>query len=85
MRYLKVFWEVCNQKFSHINFKTNDDRIRFYATAYNLGFNKPIQKIKSYQNVKSFPYGEGMNKKQFAFADFTIAFLNNYQFNTKNN
>lgn len=78
LRYLKVFWNVAEHRYKHIGFKTKSDKIRFYATAYNYGFTKPEKEIINYQTVKIFPYGKNLNMSKFAFADFSIDFINSY-------
>lgn len=56
LRYLKIFWNIAELKYKHIEFKTKNDKIRFYATAYNYGFTKPEKEIIKYQNIRIFPY-----------------------------
>lgn len=77
LRYLKVFCDVMEDKYSPILFENNKDKLRFYATAYNFGFLRPEKMITNFQNTKTFPYG--INKKNaLRFADFSIDFCNNY-------
>jgi hypothetical protein len=78
LRYLKVFWSIMDYKFSHLHFANSNDKIRFYATAYNYGYNRPIQEIVRYQNIKAFPLGNNFDKNQLAFSDFSIDFINRY-------
>jgi|GEM_PF-376087 hypothetical protein len=77
LRYLKAFWAVMEDKYSQIVFENKNDKLRFYATAYNFGFLRPEKMIINYQNKKAFPYGSN-NKKAGRFADFSIDFCNNY-------
>lgn len=78
LRYLKVLWYIFEEKYKNINFKTKQEKIRFYATAYNYGFTKPQSEITNYQAVKIFPYGKGSSMAKFAFADFSLDFINSY-------
>jgi hypothetical protein len=78
LRYLKVFWFVAEYKYQNINFKTTEEKIRFYATAYNYGFTKPENEITKYQSAKKFPSGESTNTHKLAFADFSIDFIQTY-------
>lgn len=78
LRYIKVFWNVLEYKYKHIRFKNENEKIRLYATAYNYGFTKPEKEITKYQSIKAFPYGERINTEKFAFADFSIDFINTY-------
>lgn len=75
--YLKIFGVVMDEKYSQVTFENKKDKLRFYATAYNYGFMRPLKEIVSFQYQKIFPYG--INKKNAArFADFSIDFCNNY-------
>lgn len=78
LRYLKVFWQVLEDKCKNIVFKNRDEKIRFYATAYNYGFLQSEKAIIKYQTIKVFPYGKNSKKKKLAFADFSIDFINTY-------
>lgn len=80
LRYLKVFWYVAEYKYQNIDFKTTQDKIRFFATAYNYGFTKPEKEIIKYQSGKKFSPGEKPNSVKFAFADFSIDFINTYSY-----
>jgi hypothetical protein len=80
LRYLKVFWYVAEYKYQNIDFKTTQDKIRFFATAYNYGFTKPEKEITKYQSAKKFSPGEKPNSEKFAFADFSIDFINTYAY-----
>lgn len=78
LRYLKVFWFVAEYKYQNIGFKNTQDKIRFYATAYNYGFTNPESEITKYQSAKKFPPGETTFTHKFAFADFSIDFIHTY-------
>lgn len=78
LRYLKAFYQVLDEKYKNIAFRSRDEKIRLYATAYNYGFLQPEQAIIKYQTIKVFPYGKNSNKKKLAFADFSIDFINTY-------
>ena len=75
--YLKIFWTVMDDKYSQIIFENKKDKLRFYATAYNYGFTRPLKEILSFQYQKIFPYGSD-KKNALRFADFSMDFCNNY-------
>lgn len=84
LRYAYVFWEVANHRFQNETFKDFEDRIRFYAAAYNYGFIRPIEEIKAWQDKKAFPFGPKYKGQQMSYADFAHTFyqiLNSKQFN----
>lgn len=80
LRYLKVFWYVAEYKYQNIDFKTKQDKIRFFSTAYNYGFTKPDQQITKYQFQRKFGPREKPNAEKFAFADFSIDFISKYSY-----
>ncbi|WPO77165.1 hypothetical protein [Flavobacterium sp. KACC 22761] len=78
LRYLKIFWFVAEYKYQNMGFKNTQEKIRFYATAYNYGFTNPESEITKYQSMKKFPTGENTENHKFAFADFSIDFIRTY-------
>ncbi|MDR7370874.1 hypothetical protein [Flavobacterium aquidurense] len=80
LKYLKVFWYVGEYKYQNIDFKTQEDKIRFFATAYNYGFTKPENEITKYQSAKKFSPGEITDAEKLAFADFSIDFIKTYAY-----
>ena len=78
IRYLKAYWSIMDEKYKTKTFLNIEEKIRFYATAYNYGFTKPDDEILAYQQVKAFPLGKNINNNQIAFSDFSIEFINNY-------
>lgn len=47
-----------DEKYKTKTFLNIEEKIRFYATAYNYGFTKPDDEILAYQQVKAFPLGK---------------------------
>jgi hypothetical protein len=78
LRYAHVYWLVAKDKFKDRKFKDVKERIRFFATAYNYGFVRPIEEIEKRINQKSFPYGVKYKGEQMAYADFSIEFFEKY-------
>lgn len=74
LKYTYVFWEVANHRFKNEIFNDFEDRIRFYAAAYNYGFTRPIEEIKAWQDKKAFLYGPEYKGKQMSYADFAYTF-----------
>ncbi len=74
LRYAHVFWLVMERKFGHRKFDAPQARIRFFATAYNLGFLKSETDIVAYQGKSFFPYGSKYAGQQVAYADLSIEF-----------
>jgi hypothetical protein len=80
LRYLKVFWYAAEYKYQNIDFKSTEEKIRFFATAYNYGFLKPENEIANYQFKKKFSPTERRSAEKFAFADFSIDFIKTYSY-----
>ncbi len=78
IRYAHVYWAVANDVFKNKIFKNATERVRFYATAYNYGFLKPIEDIEKWQAKVAFPYGLQYKGTQVAYSDLSIEFLEKY-------
>ncbi len=46
VQYLILYLKIMDKRFSHLKWKTPEDKVRFYATAFNIGFNKNERTIK---------------------------------------
>lgn len=80
LRYLKIYWYVAEYRYRNIDFKTTQDKIRFFATAYNYGFTKPEKEITKYLSLKKYSPVKKPNAEKFAFADFSIDFIKTYSY-----
>jgi len=78
LKYAQVFWTVVQHRFEKLEFKTKEDQIHFFATAFNYGFRKPHDEIKVWQRKKAFPYGSTYSGLQGAYGDFSVLFYQNY-------
>lgn len=78
LRYAYVYWSVAHDLFQGRSFKTPTERVRFYATAYNCGFTKPVKEIESWLTKRAFPYGAQYKGSQVVYADIAIEFLEKY-------
>ncbi|MFM2268593.1 MAG: hypothetical protein RL757_2034 [Bacteroidota bacterium] len=74
LRYAHLFWLVMERKFGHRKFDSPQARIRFFATAYNFGFQKSEAEIEAYQSKSFFPYGRKYTSEQVAYADLSLEF-----------
>jgi hypothetical protein len=78
VRYAHVFWLVAYDRFRNRTFKTRQERIHFFATAYNYGFMKPENEIEVWQKRKCFPHGSKYKGEQTAFGDIAVEFFEKY-------
>ncbi len=74
IEYLNCFYSIVNQHFSEIKFKSIEEKIRFFASAYNHGFDKPAEEIYKWMNVAIFPYGIKSKAKQYIYSDISVRF-----------
>lgn len=65
IHYLSVFHKIMDEKFQQKKWVHPEDKIAFYASAYNFGFTASETKILNYQKKKAFPYGDGDSKESY--------------------
>jgi hypothetical protein len=76
--YAQVFLLICNAKYKNETFANNTEKIKFYAAAYNFGFDKDVKDIKEWTTRKAFPYGVKFKGKQMAYSDVSANFYSKY-------
>lgn len=74
LHYACLFYLVSEHCFGSLSFDNQEDKVRFYATAYNFGFDRSIEQIDSWQSVKAFPYGRKFKFEQAAYGEIAIQF-----------
>ncbi len=74
LRYAHVYWLVATHKFKHRTFRSPQDRVRFFAIAYNHGFYRSEYEIEQRLHRKSFPFGVNYRGEQINYADISIEF-----------
>lgn len=72
--YLNAFVDVVQEKFKDLRFSTTEDSLRFYASAYNGGFCRSAQQIRTAAGQCLFPYGAGYEGPQYAYSDVSVYF-----------
>ena len=80
INYLCCFYRIIEMRFKNIKFKSEDSKIDFYATAYNLGFWKSFQEIEKQQQMPTFPGGYVDYEKNYPYGTIAVDFykLSNY-------
>ncbi len=66
--YLTAFICICNELYKNKKFETTTEKLQYYATVYNAGFDKTEDYI--YKKIKqdNFYLQQGMPKKKFKYA-----------------
>jgi hypothetical protein len=66
--YLTAFVAICNTVYKEKYFTTETERLQWYATVYNAGFDKPDQYITEKIKQDNFYLQQGMPEKKFRYA-----------------
>ena len=73
-KYLSAFCAIVQLRFKNESFESNEDKLKFYATAYNSGFNQSLYHLKKMQQKKFFPR---ISLNKFNYADVSYLFYQN--------
>ncbi|MBN2612959.1 MAG: hypothetical protein JXB00_15495 [Bacteroidales bacterium] len=72
VEYLNCFFSVARHRFPDVDMGNSEEKIRFYATAYNHGFDKPAGEIRRWTIVAIFPYGMNSKARQHVYSDISV-------------
>lgn len=75
MTYLTLFCRVVEWRFSNTSFATEEDKLRFYANAYNRGFHLSEERLRQ----EGKPYFPAFARQKFRYADVALWFYRNVQ------
>lgn len=53
VRYLVIYIHLMDKRFAHIVWKSDEDKLRFYATAFSVGFNRDERTINRMMSTKA--------------------------------
>ena len=74
--YISAFYDIVKTKF-FVNNMPEKKQIKFFATAYNYGFDKTQIEILNHLNDKFFPYGSTYPGKQYSYSNISLHFYFN--------
>ena len=77
LRYLVMFIKIVDKRFKHIKWKTEEDKVRFYATAFSVGFNRDERTIKRMMTNKSILRKYKKPKSKYRSGDVAVWFYSN--------
>lgn len=66
--YLTAFTAICNRLYAAMPFTAELERLQWYATVYNAGFDKPDDYIRKKISQENFYLRQGMPGKKFRYA-----------------
>lgn len=53
VQYLIMFYKIMEKRYAHIEWRNKEDKARFYATAYDVGFNRDERTIRRMMSSKT--------------------------------
>lgn len=79
LNYLNCFYDYLTNKYSKVEWKNKENKIRFFATAYNYNFTAEMKDIEKWIDQKTFPYGLVKGKQQYAYSDIAVFYFKNHE------
>jgi hypothetical protein len=76
MIYLTAFILICNEQYKNKIFVNEEEKLQYYATVYNAGFNKSEEYISKKIKEAHFYLENGMLDKKFKYAAIATYFFN---------
>ncbi|POY39315.1 hypothetical protein C3K47_02115 [Solitalea longa] len=73
--YLTAFYQLCEQRFKSVSWKSEEEKLRFYATAYNCGYKKPLAYIQQMQNQSYYDISISGLGKKYKYADISTYYF----------
>jgi hypothetical protein len=73
--YLRLFMTVMQKRYGDVFFNSIEDRLRFYATAYNSGYATGEEKLRRRMKERHFHLGLFSPKRTYNYADVAVFFF----------
>jgi hypothetical protein len=74
--YLAAFWAIMEHRTTGRTWTGEEEQFRYFATAYNTGFQRSTSQIELWLNKKAFPYGINYGEgDQYNYADVAWDFF----------
>jgi hypothetical protein len=80
LRYLQLFFLIMQKRYNQLNFSSQSEKMKFYSTAYNLGYMKGVDYIMKGYNRKQFHTEIVMPSKLYNYSEISLFFYNHYPF-----
>lgn len=77
LRYLVFFVRLMDKRFAHIEWKSDEDKVRFYATAFSVGYNRDERTIRRMMNPQTRYSKPKKSKVNHRYADVAAYFFEN--------
>jgi hypothetical protein len=72
--YVLAFYKICESRFAGIAWPGHTEKVRFYATAYNCGFDFPETYIRQMMHRKFFTIKHLKQPPYYAYADVAVSY-----------
>ncbi len=77
LRYLVMFVKLMDKRYAHIKWKNDEDKARFYATAFDVGFNRDMRTIERIMTGKTLSRRSKQIKSKYRTGDVAVWFMVN--------
>jgi hypothetical protein len=74
LNYLLDFCKLLDHRYKNVHWKSDEEKLRFFATAYNLGYNSGEEKIIRNLSMKYFHTEVFSGVEKYCYADIAIFF-----------
>jgi hypothetical protein len=78
MMYICLFCDIVSTKFQSVIFNTKQQKIKFFAAAYNSDFKASADKISKQAYKRNFPDGKNSILPQYSYSDIALDFYKNH-------
>jgi hypothetical protein len=78
VRYLRLFMLVMEKRYGQVAFADVEDRLRFYATAFNAGYASGEPALRRMMNERRFHTALLFPRTTYNYADVALFFFRNY-------
>jgi hypothetical protein len=78
MQYLCCFYLVMDNKYPASKWKNQEEKLSFYAAAFNRGFFLSEQKILDWMSVPAFPNGSSAPAVNFPYSSIALEYFRNF-------
>lgn len=75
VKYLRVFMLVMEKRYGYVVFSGDEDRLRFYATAYNSGYASGEERLRRAMGEKQFHLELFSPKRTYNYADVAVFYF----------
>jgi hypothetical protein len=80
LRYLQLFFLIMQKRYDYLHFSSRMEQLKFYSTAYNLGYMKGADYIMKGYNRKQFHTEIIMPSKLYNYSEISSFFYDHYPF-----